>query len=489
MDPDGENGERAYIFKEQDLNSFLDTLALELLWWDRSKLHSRQQRYSQLSEYLKSRINSVEQATEIEKQGFNVQLELGKAPDRQIKPLATKEEVKSEVADRAMRLTFEVDLLHQTINRLKTVSRELEYRLSNEVHEQVREAASTLTQTVAAESGCYSESQQKRAHEIGQQMRLIREHVTATFAELAAKNHAVQERAKQSRKEAMQNERPPEENEEGMTPARAPASPDKVMVVSDNMHAKLHQVARRDDVRVLRLQLEELANSLICSRFFFLFKRQAMKQRHEQQMQALTMTLESNRELSERLAQATHKHMEGEAELTKQTKNMSVYEKDIEELKTKVESHASDRQRLQMWRRSKVKQMRHIEQTVKEHKLGGTVNADELAATLQSKRDRVHHLETERAQAAADLATLARASEAKTAKVRDALLAQRQEKDAIHYELNRLREAVDQGGMDDDERLQLWHRRAELERLRVTQLQQENQQLRQLLRERKSTLS
>jgi len=446
-------------------------------------------------EYLRSRKRALQQALRVAGQSGGLGLDddddIQAVPLERAEPSTDVTMMRAEVAGRAMKVTFEVDRLHHVIRDLKAVSRELEYRVSNEVWEQVRSSAASLVQALSAETGCYSESQHERAHGLAEKMRQIREHITAEFTDMAAKNHAVQERARMGRRQAQllasqQTREDTLAEEDGQDTRKLYTKGlDEALVVSDGMHAKLHEVAHRDDVRVLRLQVEELLNRQTVARFFHLFKCQAMKQRHEQQMQALRMTLESNRELSERLAQAAHVHTQAAAALTQQAKGMSVAEKGIEDLKAKAESNADERHKLKTWRKNKVKQMRHIEQTLKEHRLGSTVNADELSASLQEKRDRVQALEQERAAAAAELQLCARKSQANTARVREALLTQRVEKDATHEDLKQLRAAVDRGGISEEERLRLWRSRAAAERRRVAELEEDNHRLRQLIMEQR----
>merc|ERR1719446_1599268 len=110
--------------------------------------------------------------------------------------------VKGEVAQRGCKLVFEVDRLHRIIRDMRTVSRELDYRLSSEIWNKVRDAVTSLTSKLGAEMGLFRESHSNRAASAARQMRKIREHVAGQLAEIGAGNYAAQQRARQARGEA-----------------------------------------------------------------------------------------------------------------------------------------------------------------------------------------------------------------------------------------------------------------------------------------------
>merc|ERR1711998_251793 len=104
-----------------------------------------------------------------------------------------------EVAAQGCKLVFEVDRLHRIIRDLRTVSRELDYRLSSEIWNKVRDAVTSLTSKLGAEIGLFRENHNNRAVSAAQQMRKIREHVAGQLAEISARNYDAQQRAQQAR--------------------------------------------------------------------------------------------------------------------------------------------------------------------------------------------------------------------------------------------------------------------------------------------------
>merc|ERR1719498_1488997 len=107
--------------------------------------------------------------------------------------------VKAEVADRSCKLVFEVDRLHRVIRDLRTVSKELDYRLSGEIWNKVRDAVTLLTAKLGSEMGHFRESHANRAAGVAKQMRRIREQVAGQLADISAENYAAQQRAQQAR--------------------------------------------------------------------------------------------------------------------------------------------------------------------------------------------------------------------------------------------------------------------------------------------------
>merc|ERR1711972_177397 len=108
---------------------------------------------------------------------------------------------------------------------------------------------------------------------------------------------------------------------------------------------------------------EELKDRQICARAFHIFKCQAMRQRFDAQMKALHLTLDSNRELSERLARASQEERGTMHSFTAVAKEISLVEQKTEELHAKVEADTEQRHRLQSWRKNKIKQLTHLDST------------------------------------------------------------------------------------------------------------------------------
>jgi len=255
----------------------------------------------------------------------------------------------------------------------------------------------------------------------------------------------------------------------------------QMLTVSDGMHDKLSAVARRDDVRVLLLQIEELEETQLLSRAFYVFKCDALLQRFEQKMQAIQMTLDSNNELSRRLAQMTQEQRAAAKAFTANAHNMSHAEQQIEDLCAQVGSNAEQRERLQTWRKNKAKQLHQIDHTVKDHARKGTVKVDELTTRIQDSGEIVQHLQIELCQEEEALERARKSAAAKTARVREQVLQQRRAKDATYEELKQLRSDVDRGGISEEERRQVWRSRITLARQRIQELEEENEELQRLV--------
>lgn len=487
MDPKGSRGERAFLLREWNINSCLHELMASLPHWELTGFRSRSQRTRELLDYIRSRNNALLQEMSI-LEGCSVARGRSVAADFPREGLDSAAQVrdvtnmKGEVADRAMRLTVEVDRLHRILREVQSASRELEHRLKNEAWEKVRAPASKLFSTLSAEKGCFSENQLNRFSILSKNMRQIREHVAIEFSGLAAKNFGTQERAKQSRQEAgvtqQANEDPGADDEADHDRTEAPP------VVSDGMHGQILSVAGHDDINELAKTIQKLKDRQTCARIFNMFKCQALCQRHEQLMETLTMTLESNRELSQRLAEAAQQHRQAVCELTNEAKYMSVAEKKIEDLSLEAETNSEERQRLQTWKRNKVIQMRHIEQTLKEQRLNRGANADHMAETIKEKSEKVHQMQEECDETTERLEEAFDESEAKTQQVRNEMLDLRRVKETAHEEVKMLRQSVCGGPMSAERRLLLWRARASHEMSRVRELEAENRKLKILAQRR-----
>lgn len=524
MDPSGVDGEQAYVFKEEDLNTCIDELMFSLAQWGTRLARCRDRRVEESLRFLRSRRKALEfdlclggiEADEENsddggEQDFAIDPDGDAAHPQMPEAFASDDgaEVKNEAAGVGCAITFEVDRLHRIVREVRVVSRELEYRLTNEVWDKVRADAARLMSTLSVETGGLCEGHRHKAHDLAQQMRQLREHVFSELAKLAAKNHATQERAKTNRRDAIGlsqldlDPMAPDGDGDGseatasyMPSTARPRSAAtsvgqrsvaqsrydrQMLTVSDGMHDKLSAVARRDDVRVLLLQIEELEETQLLSRAFYVFKCDALLQRFEQKMQAIQMTLDSNNELSRRLAQMTQEQRAAAKAFAANAHNMSHAEQQIEDLCAQVGSNAEQRERLQTWRKNKAKQLHQIDHTVKDHARKGTVKVDELTTRIQDSGEIVQHLQIELCQEEEALERARKSAAAKTARVREQVLQQRRAKDATYEELKQLRSDVDRGGISEEERRQVWRSRITLARQRIQELEEENEELQRLV--------
>jgi len=525
MNPHARNGEPAYVFREADMNIFLDELMAGLAARGKEVLRSREELAAEfLNGYLEPRSAALTCELHQFAAGGEEALPSG-SPEAQASPQSSRKDasptspvpsvrppkalqppldarVRIEVAERGCRMVFEVDRLHLVIRELRGVSSEIEYRLNSEVWERVRGCISTLTCALTAETGHFREGHGELAHKVASQMREIREYTTAQFTSMAAKNYAVQERAVQDRprwrevKEA-EAQNAVEEEEQEQSSAGLAASPNmgaaadplQASQVSVGMRQKVSEVARRDQVLTLQLKVMEMRNWQFLARMFHIFKCQAMQQRFEEQIESLYMTLDSNRELCERIAQVEQQKLVTATDFMSTARQMSSAEHKIEDLRSKVNADSDVRQRLQNWRRNKTKQLAHVDQMVKEHKRLGTVDVTKLMTEINVKAEKVRELQQDRNEDEEVAGLAASNSSQKTAKVRGDLMKQRVVKEDIHQELQRLRAEVERGGPDDETRLRLWRGRAAAAQERLQELREENYQLRMLAAQRRNSMS
>mmetsp|Transcript_25069 Transcript_25069/g.40266 ORF Transcript_25069/g.40266 Transcript_25069/m.40266 type:complete len:584 (-) Transcript_25069:55-1806(-) len=482
--------DRAYVFREQDLNTCVEDLMRSMKVWGDDMVHSRDRLAHDMKGYLEFRYRVLVQELFHKSSQYEEKGQEEKLVQRDAR-------VKGEVADRSCKLVFEVDRMHRVIRDLRTVSKELDYRLSSEIWNKVHEAVGTLTSKLSAEIGLFRESHEDRAAGASHQMRRIREHIAAQLAEISSENFATQQRAMQPRikgdfyADSPQTSRWDEEDREddrassGIGDCSHKDSENevkKVLVVSDGMHKKFRDVARKDDQRILLFEANELKNRQILFRMFHHLKMQAMRQRFEEKMQALQMTLASNKELWDRLGNSAAGEIRIKRDFAGTAQQMSLAELRIEELKSQLEANTDHREKLQGWRKNKARQVAHLEEKVKGHQRLGAVNVESLLKELQEKEELVIMLRKAREDDDKVVKqTQVQADKAKD-KLRFDLKLKRQMKEAAQKKLQHVRAQVQNGGLSNDDRLRLWHSRIDDVKRRLAEAEKENQKLEALSR-------
>lgn len=504
--------ERAFVFREHDVNDCVEELMLSLSTWGDDMIRSREGLMNQFVGYLRFRYNALQQ--ELSRLGGAQSLSDSHTSKSAVQRDAS---IKAQVADQGCRLVFEVDRLHRTIRDLKTVSRELDFRLSNEVWDRVRDAVSTLTARLTAEIGRFREGHGDRADKVAAQMRAIREQVANQLASISAANYAAQERTQRSRPQpgaevgldtvhwtALQGRSEEDHDDEQSSvllagdgesarllrhvegPASAHASillpnpddePPQRLVISDGMYTKFSEVTRHDSAHLLRLEIAELTNTQVLARAFHHLKVQAMRQRFDEKMQALKMTLASNQELWGRLGNASRKERQAEHELSTTAQDTALAELKIEQLHGQVESNTDRRQKLQSWKKNKARQVMHLEQKVRSHQRLGAIDVEGMLQELQEKGELVEQLREDRQEEDEVVEREQRAADKKLALLRRRLQELRRGKEIAAKALARTREEIERGDMSGEERLRLWRYRVSEANARVSELEKENARL------------
>jgi len=477
--------ERAYVLKECDLNATVEALLHSLTNWGDDIVDTRDRQAADLTKFLDFRYQALMQEL------------YRKRPEAEPSETALQRDaqVKGEVAQRGCKLVFEVDRLHRVIRDLRTVSRELDYRLSSEIWNKVRDAVASLTSKLGAEMGLFRESHSNRAASAAKQMRKIREHVAGQLADISSENYAAQQRAQQAREDGRNSRSPQQSRWDEDDKDDEPASPlmsgglesirtdrddeqaKSAITLSDGMHNKFRDVERKDNQRLLQLEVQELQNRQILSRFFHHLKTQAMQQRFEEKMQALRMTLASNKELWDRLGNAAGRETNIERDFAGTAQQMSLAELKIEELRSQVEANTYKRQKLQGWRKNKARQVLHLEQKVRGHQRLGAINVEGMLQELDEKKELAGTLREERELEDDAANDIAERLESRNALMKAQLKEKQKAKQVAQQQLEKARKEVERGGLSEEERLKLWRGRIAAVKQRVVQAQLENQQL------------
>lgn len=537
-----EFGERAHVLKEMDLNVCMEDLVAGLWSWGRNITFTRERRTEEIlgflthqQEALKSRISRVEANILAEghlldsSEQADVWLQDSSLQDEAA--LRKKKEVmeakyRTATAAKSCGLVFEVDRLHLSIRDLKATVRGLEKRLEGEVMDKVRGIISSFTGALAAEAGRFHEGHHEDAHQLARKIRQLREHATSELAGLAAKNQASQLKASLPRQvkglETLIPDKDPAPSEsialgvQGSPKAtlllpqipsdnmldeadtsisqKARKSIDvqnqqqqvklnvdkqiQALTVSDGMYGKLNEVASRDDLFFLQQELTQLKNRQVLARMFHHFKCQAMRQRFEQQVQALEATLESNSELLESYSEVNRAAVAAGAQFKSIAQDVSTAEKRIDELRATDTTNAEQRRRLAKWKQNKIKQLFHMRKGVREHQMAGTVDVAALLQQMQEKQELVTLLEQQREESESAVAEASKLSRAITSRVKKELTDQRRVKEDTFRELQHLRAEMQKGPVDEQKRLEKWHSQLNEVKHRLEDLEEENMRLR-----------
>jgi hypothetical protein len=389
--------------------------------------------------------------------------------------------VKKEVAQRGCILVFEVERIHRCLQDLKATSRELEYRLSSETWEKIRELVSEVSESLEKATGRFRYGHQDCSQAVAAEMRNIREQVAGEFAAMAARSQLAQERAARERQqaEAEEEKRQAEELERQSFSSKA-KHPETPVTISNGIRIKTLEVARRDDEKLLRLHSMELFNRLCLCRAFHCFKLQAMRQKFDDQLRSLCMTLASNRELLERVAHGSHSQASTAQEFCQVVQKMAIAEAEVEAMAAQTETLKSNRQRLQNWKRAKARQLEHIEKKLKIYVRDGTLDVEGMFQDKHSKKQLADQLEQERAEEDAGVLNSYFKHNANARKLQNVLRKARSKKEEAYENMMARRAEAERPPMSDDERLKLWLERTQLSRSRLAELEEENRELLEL---------
>jgi hypothetical protein len=217
---------------------------------------------------------------------------------------------------------------------------------------------------------------------------------------------------------------------------------------------------------------------------FHHMKVQAMRQRFEEKMQALRMTLASNKELWDRLGNAAAGENRIEREFAGTAQQMSLAELRIEELRSQVEANTDHRQKLQGWRKNKARQIMHLEQKLKSHQRFGAINVEGMLQELNEKDQKVKVLREAR-EREDDIVEEAQDNfELSNLKLKKHLRQKQAAKQAAQAALAKARAESETSILTEEERVELWRGRILETRKRIDNAARENRRLQALVAEK-----
>ncbi|CAJ1453318.1 unnamed protein product [Effrenium voratum] len=513
-DPEGET---AHVLKELQINACLEELADELWSWGRHIALTREKRTEEALGYLdhlkdvlkfclaKTEVDTIREGHLLESPAELVWLK-GFADEMKGKREEMEAQFRADLAARCVKMVFEVDRAHRAQRDLKAAAGEIQSRLQGEIMDQVRGSISNFTGALAAEAGRFKESHGDDQDRLAVQLRDLREHVTSELASLAAKNQAVQMKAAQPRQvgletllpekdgaidfqalaselEAEDDRSPLKRRHSGMARRNSNAKPPVLtLTVSDGMYQKLAEVAQREDVYVLQRRLQQLKDRQLMERIFHKLKCQAMRQHFERKVQEQEATLGSNSSLLAQLAHVSRAESAAAKDFIRGAQDVSHAEKRTEELGPLTESNAEQKRRLAKWKKNKSKQLYHMKKGVRDHEMAGTMDVASLLQDIQQKQELVKILQQNQKESEQEVLLASARSAKDTARVRAALMEQRQVKDETFRELQRLR--ADMQRPEGQKNVEYWREKVLEIRQRMEDLEEENSKLRILLASR-----
>lgn len=486
-----ESEERAYVLREEDLNDCVEHLLRAMDFWGDDLLASRNKATGHLIGFLRFRRDTLERAVRQPATRDSGSV-AGQGAQREVR-------VKAEVTEQTCRMIFEIDRLHRTVRNLRTLVGELDERLSGEVWSKVRHVVTSLTSRLAAEIGSFQEKHGHQAKLVAQQMRKIREQVSAQLADISASNYTAQLRAQQTRQHhavVSSQTGAPVGRDEAPDPGRglpligdggggagahsaqggAP-EPIRPLVISDGMHRKFRAVACRDDERVLQLQASELRNRQVLLRTFHHLKVQTMRQQFEARMHDLHATLQGHKEVWERLGQASAHERKKEANYTAIAKQTSLVELRIEQLRAEANANAEQHQKLLGWKKNKARHAMHFEQKLRSYRRSGATDVASLLQALEQKSETLARLQAVRHDEDSLVEEAVSRLSRKTARLKEVLRTKQEAKQAAQRQLLATRQELEAGGLRGEDRLRLWHGRVQEVREALAKANAERQEL------------
>lgn len=151
--------------------------------------------------------------------------------------------------------------------------------------------------------------------------------------------------------------------------------------------AGLHKsdVIAAEYVDELKEDIQELKHATFRTRTFYLAKFQRMREKYEQRIQALAMTLSSNAELWEKLSEMRERERLSEDELGKSLHQRQACEAAIDSLRARAVHDEELRRRLVAWKLKKGRRLEELEVEVDKYERIGGANVDRLLLELQRR--------------------------------------------------------------------------------------------------------
>jgi len=507
---------RSYVFTERDISECTEDLGKRLLKWGNSAVVAQQY---QAAEGMTRSSNSLEYSELVVMQNMQ---------DRHFRLEELDAQVDSTVADRNQKLFFEIDRLHRVLEEMMSSSREMEHRLHSDICRSVKEEITVLEKDVEDVKTRYDEFRKEMQVGVESELKAQRQSLIQKLSSLATSNFALQQKLQKLQTDgelapdvgapmneddhaSKQGSRRPskakidaqaaqaavqmeiDEFEEGDEPrksskikkARKTAwwATDETQLGQEETERPIlvpSGVAPQqvEPVSGLQNEVAELKHVQVRSRTLFTLKFQAMRQQFEQLIQALALTLSSNAELWERVAEVREREQLIQAELGKSHRQMTSCEETIQVLRTQMETNDEWRQQLQTWKDSVREHLGELENRVDRQSKIGSVNIERLLLEHERRDATLEQFEKKHKNWTA-------AQQEKEFKERQKIHAKlQQEKNLVmqaEAKASLMRGELERGGSDRDSLVTLWQQQHQEFHTRLAELEVQNYEIRSRL--------
>eukprot|EP00746_Dinoflagellata_sp_MGD_P002673 gnl/MRDRNA2_/MRDRNA2_105234_c0_seq1.p1 gnl/MRDRNA2_/MRDRNA2_105234_c0~~gnl/MRDRNA2_/MRDRNA2_105234_c0_seq1.p1 ORF type:complete len:2126 (-),score=391.10 gnl/MRDRNA2_/MRDRNA2_105234_c0_seq1:24-6287(-) len=500
---------RSYVFTERDIRECTEDLGRRLLKWGHAAAVSQK---LQAEEGMRRSRTSLENSELASKQNVH---------DRVFRLHELEAQVESTVADRNGKLYFEIDRLHRVLEEMMSSSREMEHRLHSDIVRSVHEEIAVLEKDVEDVKTRYEEYRKEMLAGVESELKTQRQSLIQKLSSMGASNFALQQKVKNlqdgeiaapaetqdeeaagsrraskasitpqnSKKAEVPVEVEVEELDEGDELSRRSSKKRKAKMAwwaTDETQLEQEEAERPilvplnvvpeqvEPVSGLQNEIAELNHVQVRSKTLYALKFQALRQQFEQMIQALALTLSSNAELWERVAEVREREQLIQTELAKSQRQMASCEETIQVLRTQMETNEDWRQQLQTWKDSVREHLGELENRVERQGKIGSVNIERLLMEHERRDATLKHLETQH-----DRQAVIYEKEVKERKKLQAKLHQEKSlSEQAEAKASLMRNELERGGYEHDSLVTLWQQQHKESAQRFAELEVQNAEIR-----------